>query len=69
MCHKCSLTDSGDVKRDIGHILDFITRLKCLQVTIVHSYNNIIEYFYIVPSTLHMKKAAVSVDMHALILH
>ena len=26
------ISDSGDVKRDIGHILDFITRLKCLQV-------------------------------------
>ncbi|XP_052780281.1 nischarin-like isoform X2 [Mya arenaria] len=25
--------DGGDVKRDLGHILDFITRLKCLQVT------------------------------------
>ncbi|XP_052213948.1 nischarin-like isoform X1 [Dreissena polymorpha] len=24
--------ESGDVKRDLGHILDFITRLKCLQV-------------------------------------
>ncbi|XP_053377784.1 nischarin-like isoform X2 [Mercenaria mercenaria] len=24
--------ESGDVKRDLGHILDFITRLKCIQV-------------------------------------
>ncbi|KAL4225987.1 hypothetical protein ACF0H5_013974 [Mactra antiquata] len=24
--------ESGDVKRDLGHILDFITRLKCLRV-------------------------------------
>ena len=27
------LTESGDVKRDLGHILDFITRVKCLQVS------------------------------------
>ena len=26
------ISESGDVKRDIGHILDFITRLKHLQV-------------------------------------
>lgn len=31
----CSFTDSGDVKKDLGHILDFITRAKHLKVIVL----------------------------------
>lgn len=39
------ITESGDVKKDIGHILDFITRVKCLKVGIRLPLNSFTVYW------------------------
>lgn len=39
------ITESGDVKKDIGHILDFITRVKCLKVGVHLPLNSFTVYW------------------------